>query len=290
MRTLLIIGFGDVARRALPALSKNWRLLALVRSADAARACRSLGVIPVHADLDDRSTLPRLAGLADAILYTAPPDTLGEGDSRSRKLLSALAKVQSIPQRWVYISTTGVYGNRDGAWTNETTPLRPQSARAKRRVSAECTLRAGARRLGFTLTILRAPGIYAADRLPLERLSTGMPVIRAEEDSLSNHIHADDLAALCVAAFKRHGGIRVYNACDDEPLAMGDWFDLLADNFDQPRLPRLSRAEVRQQVSPALWSFLAESRRIDNTRIKRELAFRLAYPNVHMALATLRGR
>jgi nucleoside-diphosphate-sugar epimerase len=285
MRTLLIIGFGDVARRAVPALAKRWRILALVRSRAAADACRALGVLPVLGDLDDAIPLSRLAGLADAVLYTAPPPASGRDDPRPRKLLSALAKTQSIPQCWVYISTTGVYGNRDGAWVDETARPAPLSDRAARRVSAECTLRAGAQRLGFTLSILRAPGIYAADRLPLTRLESGMPLIRADEDSVSNHIHADDLAALCVAALERRHGIRVYNACDDEPLAMGDWFDLLADRLGRPRLPRLPRSKVQPLVSPALWSYLVESRRIANGRIKRELKARLVYPSVRAFLA-----
>lgn len=285
MQNLLIVGFGDVARRALPLLGKSWRVFALVRSAEAAALCRQLDVTPLLGDLDNLASLARLAGLADAVLYTAPPTGHGADDARPRKLLSALAKAPSLPQRWVYISTTGVYGDAGGAWVDETTPCRPASSRAQRRVAVERTLRRGAQRLGFCLTILRAPGIYAGNRLPLERLNTATPMIRALEDSLTNHIHADDLAAVCVAALKRHHGIRVYNACDDEPLAMGDWFDLLADTFALPRLPRLPRAEVKQQVSPALWSYLNESRRIRNARLKRELKFSLSYPTVRQALA-----
>lgn len=284
MQNLLIVGFGDVARRALPRL-KNWRVFALVRGPEAVARCHQLGVIPVRGDLDDAASLARLAGLADALLYTAPPPAHGTGDARPRKLMAALARAQSLPQRWVYISTTGVYGNADGAWIDETTPCRPGSARAGRRVAAERTLRAAAQRHGCSLTILRAPGIYAAERLPLERLNTDTPMIEAGDDSVTNHIHADDLAALCVAALnRRHHGIRVYNACDDEPLPMGDWFDLLADTFQLPRLVRLPRAEVQARVSPALWSYLSESRRIGNARLKRELKCPLAYPTVRHAL------
>lgn len=285
MQNLLIVGFGDIARRALPLLLKSWRVFALVRSNQAAAKCRQLGVTPMLGDLDDFSSLARLAGLADAVLYTAPPATQGSEDPRPRKLLAALAKTQSLPQRWVYISTTGVYGDAGGAWLDETSPCRPNSPRAARRVAAERTLRNAAGRSGFCLTILRAPGIYAVDRLPLERLSTDTPMIQASEDSITNHIHADDLAALCVAALnQRQHGIRVYNACDDEPQAMGDWFDLLADTFALPRLKRLPRHEVQALVSPALWSYLKESRRISNARIKHELKFKLAYPTVRQAL------
>ncbi|WP_024304008.1 SDR family oxidoreductase [Pseudogulbenkiania sp. MAI-1] len=287
MRTLLIAGFGDVARRAVPLLAPHWRLLALVRRPEQAALARRLGVQPVAADLDDLSSLSRLAGLADALLYTAPPPDNGERDPRLAKLLGALAKAKSLPQRVVYISTSGVYGDAAGRWLDETAPLRPQSTRAKRRVDAEHRLRAFARSSGASVTILRTPGIYAAERLPTTRLLNGTPLIEAREDSYGNHIHADDLARLCAAALQRTGGIRVYNACDDEPLAVGEWYDRLADALGLPRAPRLPRAEVQAAVSPALWSFLAESRRLDNRRLKRELGVQLRYPRVDDFLATL---
>ncbi|RXZ43619.1 SDR family oxidoreductase [Crenobacter cavernae] len=285
MRTLLIAGVGDVARRALPALTRRWRVLALVRSPEAAHRARSFGAIPLPADLDDDASLERAAGLADAVLYTAPPPLSGATDPRMRKLLSALGKGESIPQRWVYISTTGVYGDAGGAWLHEASPCRAASPRALRRLDAETNLRAFAARHGASLTVLRAPGIYAEDRLPLERLKAGTPCLETGDDSWSNHIHADDLAAICVAALERQGGIRVYNACDDQPTAMGDWFDALADAYDLPRPARLPRDAVRQTVSPALWSFLAESRRLSNARLRRELKVELAWPSVHCWLA-----
>ncbi|SMF37636.1 SDR family oxidoreductase [Pseudogulbenkiania subflava] len=289
MRTLLIAGFGDVARRAVPLLAPHWRLLALVRRPEQADEARRLGIQPVLADLDDKRSLARLAGLADALLYTAPPPERGEHDPRLGKLLCTLAKGKSLPQRVVYISTSGVYGDAGGAWLDETAPLRPQSARAKRRVDAERRLRAFARSSGASITILRAPGIYAAERLPTTRLINGTPLIAADEDSYGNHIHADDLARLCAAALRRTGGIRIYNACDDEPLTVGEWYDRLADALGMPRAPRLPRIEVQAAVSPALWSFLAESRRLDNHRLKRELKVRLRYPTVASFLATLPG-
>lgn len=289
MRTLLIAGFGDVARRAVPFLAPSWRLLALVRRPKQIAEARSLGVLPVLADLDDKRSLTRLAGLADALLYTAPPPERGESDPRLGKLLCALAKGKSLPQQIAYISTSGVYGDAGGAWLDETAPLHPQSARAKRRVDAERRLRAFARTHGATVTILRAPGIYAAERLPTTRLINGTPLIAADEDSYGNHIHADDLARICVAALRREGGIRVYNACDAEPLMVGEWYDRLADALGMPHAPRLPRAEVQAVVSPALWSFLAESRRLDNGRLRRELGVRLRYPTVASFLATLPG-
>lgn len=288
MRTLLIIGAGDIARRTLPLLRGHWRIMALVRSAENAANWRTLGVQPLMANLDDAHSLQRISGLADALLYTAPPPDSGPHDPRLRKVLSQLAKTASLPQRIVYISTSGVYGNAGGNWLDESSPLAPQSPRALRRVDAERQLRAFAMLHGCALTILRAPGIYAANRLPLSRFSSQAPLIDAAEDSISNHIHADDLARLCAAALNQNrGGIRVYNACDSQPLPVGDWYDMLADTLGYPRLTRLPREQVRQLVSPGLWSFMAESRRLSNKRLLRELPGCLRYPSVDVLLREL---
>ncbi|MFO1234552.1 MAG: NAD-dependent epimerase/dehydratase family protein [Rivihabitans pingtungensis] len=281
------MGCGDVARRAMPALSRHYRVLAVCRRAEQAAQWRALGARVVWADLDQTDSLRRLAGLAQALLYTAPPPAEGQRDARARRLIAALQYHAMVPQQVVYISTTGVYGDCAGAWVDETRPLNPESARAWRRVDAERAWRDYAHRHGASLSILRAPGIYAAERLPLERLRAGTPLALASEDGYSNHIHADDLAGLACAALRRRGGIRVYHAGDDEALATGAWFDALAEHFALPRAPRLPRAQLRQQVSPALWSFLRESRRIDSQRARRELAWPLRYPTVSDFLASL---
>ncbi|WP_199154704.1 NAD(P)H-binding protein [Chromobacterium sp. ASV23] len=288
MRTLLIIGAGDVARRAMPLLRGHWRVLALCRSADAASRWRALGTVPLHADLDNHASLARLAGLADAALLCAPPPGHGRTDPRTRKLLYALAKADSIPQQWVYISTSGVYGDASGRWLDETAALRPRNERAWRRADAETVLRRFAIRHGCALTILRAPGIYADDRLPLSRLFNQTPLIADAEDSWSNHIHADDLARLCVAALSRRHGIRVYNACDALPLPVSRWYRALAETLDLPCPPQLPREAVKASVSPQQWSFLGESRRLDNRRVLRELGVALRWPSVLDYLAALR--
>ncbi|RBB94553.1 SDR family NAD(P)-dependent oxidoreductase, partial [Pseudomonas sp. MWU12-2115] len=166
------------------------------RTKEAAAPWRALGARPMLGDLDNAASLGRLAGLADAALLTAPPPPSGKSDPRMRKLLYALAKADSIPQQWIYISTTGVYGDAGGGLLDETSPLRPANDRARRRLDAESQLRRFAIRRGSALTILRAPGIYADERLPLARFASGAPLIVDAEDSWSNHIHADDLARL----------------------------------------------------------------------------------------------
>lgn len=280
MKRILIVGSGDVALRALPWLTRRFRVYALVRQPEACAALRAAGAVLLRGDLDDRRSLKRLAGLADAVLHFAPPPASGEGDPRTKRLLAALGSGKSLPQGVVYISTTGVYGDCAGACVDETRPCRAQTARGRRRVDAERRLRAFARRSGVRVALLRAPGIYAADRLPLERLQRADPVLVAEEDVHTNHIHADDLARIaCLALFRARAG-RAYNASDDSAMKMGDYFDAVADAFALPRPPRLPRAEIASRLSALTLSFMGESRRLDNGRLKRELRVRLRYPTI----------
>ncbi|NDV12047.1 NAD(P)H-binding protein [Crenobacter caeni] len=287
MRRLLIVGFGDIAARASRQLTRRYQVSALVRTEASASRARALGVRPLCADLDDQCSLERLVGAVDAVLYCAPPPGTGQTDPRVRRLLAALGKANSIPRRLVYISTSAVYGNAPHGLTDETRPPCPAHARARRRLDAERTLRAYACCHGASLAILRAPGIYAADRLPIQRLRDGLPVVRAEEDGWSNRIHADDLAALCVAALERQGGIRVYNASDDSALKHGEWLGLVADAIGLPPPPALPRDEAAALLGAQRFSFMADSRRLCNRRIKQELAVRLAWPDGRTFLASV---
>ncbi len=288
MQRLLIIGCGDVMRRALPWLTGRHRVYATVRSPEDAAEVRRLGAIPIRADLDDRASLKRLAGIAQRVLHSAPPPPEGRRDSRTRHLLAALESRGILPRRLLYISTTGVYGDCGGAHIDETRRPDPGSSRGKRRLDAEQMLRAWGARTGVQVSILRAPGIYAAERLPTARIARGEPVLRPEDDVHTNHIHAEDLARIACLGLYRGRPNRTYNACDDTELAMGEWFDRVADAFDLPHPPRLSRAEAAQRLSPMTLSFMGESRRIGNRRLKQELRIRLLYPTVDHGLAAAR--
>lgn len=285
---ILIVGSGDVAARAIPHLVQRARVFAVVRRSDAAASLRALGAMPVRADLDQARSLHRLAGLAQRLFHFAPPPDRGEGDPRSRRLAAALAR-RSLPTRLVYISTTGVYGDCRGESVPETRPLRASTARAKRRVAAEGILRSFARRSGCRLAILRAPGIYAAERLSLARLERADPVLHAAEDVFTNHIHAEDLARVAIRALRRGGNCRAWNVSDDSELRMGEWYDRMADTFGLPRPPRASRREIEAVLSPMMLSFMSESRRLDNARMHRELRVSLRYPTVDAGLAQARA-
>jgi nucleoside-diphosphate-sugar epimerase len=280
MQRLLIIGCGDIGLRAAKLLVTRYRVYALVRDPCQAGKLRAIGVIPITGDLDQRSTLNRLTGLAQLVLHFAPPPSQGTSDSRTRNLLAALGKTASLPQRLVYISTSGVYGNCAGALVPETRRINPTNPRALRRADAESRLRAWVRRSGVAVSILRVPGIYCASRLPLERLKSGTPALNAEEDGYTNHIHAQDLARVTIAALRRGKPCRIYNTSDNSHLKMGDYFDFVADRFGLPRPPRVSWAEAKQRIPESLLSFMSESRRLVNKRMKRELGVKLLYPDV----------
>jgi nucleoside-diphosphate-sugar epimerase len=182
--------------------------------------------------------------------------------------------------RLIYASTSGVYGDCGGARIDETRPVRPDNARAKRRVSAETQLRAATRRGVLSASIMRIPGIYAGNRLPLARLQKGTPALAPADDVYTNHIHADDLAAILVLAIRRARPQRVVHASDDSDLRMGDYFDLVADKLGLPRAPRVSREQAEAQLEPMMLSFMRESRRLQNTRLRDEMRYALRYPSI----------
>ncbi len=280
--SLLIIGCGDVGLRVVRALGARLRVFALTSSPHRCAALRAVGVLPVVGNLDDPSTLGRLAGLADAVLYLAPPPASGHTDPRLRSLLAALS-LRSLPARVVYASTTGVYGDCKGAWVTETRPVNATTDRARRRVDAESCLRAWGRATGVRVTTLRIPGIYASDRAggrPQDRVERGTPVLAAEDDGYTNHIHADDLARACIAALWRGRAQRVIQVCDDSDLKTGDYYDLVADLSGLPRPVRVSRSAAAAHFSAAQWSFLNESRRLSNERMNSELRLALRWPTV----------
>ncbi len=307
---ILIVGCGDIGLRAARLLRGRARLYGLIRNPERAAALCKAGVAPLIGDLDDRAGLKRLTGIADAVLHFAPPPAQGDTDPRTQRLIAGLGRRSLArgnaryglkgyayrhgnkglrPYALVYISTSGVYGDCGGAWVEETRPTRPHNARAKRRVDAERRLRRWAGRSGRRLAILRAPGIYAQDRMPEARVRQGLPSLKPEEDIHTNHIHAEDLARLAVIALFRGRPNRVYHAVDDSHLKMGDWFDVVADHLGLPRPPRLAKDEVMAAVTPAMRSFLTESRRLSNRRSKQELRFRLRYPTVYEGLGTASG-
>ena len=287
---LLIVGCGDVGLRVATRLPLRVRALALTSTPERVAELRAHGLVPLRGDLDHPATLARLAGLADRILHLAPPPGEGADDPRTAALLAALRR-RARPMSLVYGSTTGVYGDAAGARFDETRPVRPANARAVRRVAAEDRLRQAGRSGALRPSILRIPGIYAADRAggtPRERLLRGTPALVHDDDVYTNHIHADDLARACIAALWRGRPQRAYHVCDDSTLRMGDYFDLAADLYGLPRPRRITREQARAELPPMLLSFMSESRQLVNTRLRRELRLRLRYAQVEDGLRDVR--
>jgi nucleoside-diphosphate-sugar epimerase len=288
---LLIVGCGDVGQRVAAQLPPGVRLLALTSSPERLAGLRAQGVTPLQGNLDQPATLRRLSGLATRVLHLAPPPTENltdwRRDPRTLSLLRAL-RLRSLPQAMVYGSTSGVYGDCAGEWVNEVRAVNPGTPRAQRRVDAEQQLRFFGRSSGTRVHALRIPGIYAPDReggTPRPRLLKGTAVLQAEDDVYTNHIHANDLARACIAALWRGLPQRITNVSDNTELKMGDYFDMAADLYGLPRPPRLSRSTAQQQLPLMLLSFMGESRRLDNTRLQRELRVPLRHPTVREGLA-----
>ena len=284
--TLLIVGCGDVGMRVAHLLRGRVRVLALTSSPQRVPTLRAAGVVPLIGNLDHAESLFRCAGVADAVLHLAPPPLSGHTDPRTGNLLRCLARERRV-KRIVYGSTTGVYGDCGGAMFDETRAVNATTDRARRRVDAECQLRQFGRTMGVTVTVLRIPGIYAGDREgghPRDRLKRGSAVLMAEDDVYTNHIHADDLARACVAALARGLPQRVVHVCDNTDLKMADYFDLVADLEALPRPRRITRQQATTELSPMLLSFMSESRRLQNKRLKSELQLTLRYPTVNTGL------
>ena len=288
---ILIVGCGDVGLRTAKAMMPRCRVRALTSSGSKHPQLRAMGITPLAGNLDEPATLQRLAGLASHVLHLAPPPSSGRQDPRTRHLLEALARRGRV-RSLVYGSTTGVYGDAAGERFDETRPVAPATDRAHRRVDAEARVRWWGRRLavrgGTHATILRIPGIYALDREggdPRDRVRRRAPVLQAEHDVYTNHIHADDLARACVAALWRGRPQRVVHVNDDAEMLMGDYFDQVADLAGLPRPPRMSPAEAQATLSPMQRSFMGESRRLINRRLKDELRVVLHWPDVQTVLA-----
>ncbi|MFN5350181.1 MAG: SDR family oxidoreductase [Polaromonas sp.] len=290
---VLIVGCGDVGLRVARLLPASVKVMALTSTSTRVPEFRAQNITPLLGNLDKPASLKRLAALATRVVHLAPPpndDPHARSDPRTRSLLQAL-RLRTVPLGIVYGSTSGVYGDCQGLLVDETRPVKPDTSRAHRRVDAEAQLRWFGRSAGVPTHVLRIPGIYAPDReggTPRGRLLKGTPVLAAADDVYTNHIHADDLARACLAAMHLGKPQRITNTSDDTDLKMGDYFDLAADLYGLPRPPRLARQEAAAQLPAMQLSFMSESRRLDNQRMKTELRLKLRYPTVQEGLLDLR--
>ncbi|PLY00446.1 MAG: NAD(P)-dependent oxidoreductase [Desulfuromonas sp.] len=289
MQRVLIIGCGDIgkriARRAKKAGLEVW---ALTRSETHASEMQELGINTVTGDLDEPLPIDNLPTAGAHVIYLAPPPGGGENDPRVRTFAASVLPGEE-PAKVVYVSTSGVYGDCEGAVVTEQTPLNPQTARALRRVDAEQLLGEWGKHRNIPVVVLRVTGIYGPGRWPLARLREGHPVLREAEAGLTNRIHADDLANICLEAAERADAGEVYNVSDGHPTSMTEYFNRVADAFDLPRPPQVTQEEAKQVMTPLMLSYIAESRRMDNGKLLQELGVILEYPDLEAGLQTAKG-
>jgi nucleoside-diphosphate-sugar epimerase len=289
-QNVLIVGCGDIGVRVARLMRASaGEVSAVARSKSSAQRLAGFGISPVCADLDKVDTLQSLPVAGKLVFYLAPPPGGGPIDSRMRNFCTAIGAGQA-PAKVVYISTSGVYGDCGGELVDEQTPVNPQTSRAKRRVDAESCLTEWGRRLGVPIVILRVTGIYGPGRLPIARIRQGHPLLNEQESPPTNRIHADDLAAVCVAAADRGGDGEVYNVSDGQPGTMTQYFNQIADLLGLPRPPLLAMAEARKMMTPMMLSYLSEARRMDNRKMLDQLAIDLLYPDLLSGLKNVVGQ
>jgi nucleoside-diphosphate-sugar epimerase len=283
----LIVGCGYVGTRLARREAGRRPLLALVRSGRSESSLRAADIRASCIDLDgtpDPALQPQLAAAAEraAVIYLAPPPDSGTTDPRLAAFLEQISAAQ--PAVLVYVSTTGVYGDAGGALVDENTPLAPANDRARRRVAAECTARAWCARHELRCVILRVPGIYGPDRLPLERLQRSEPALHEDEAGPGNRIHVDDLVTAILAAVDQPSAQGIYNVVDGDHSSTTAYLQLTADAAGLPPPPLVSRAEALQRIPPGMLSFLLESRRVESRRMRDELGVRLQYPTLRSGI------
>jgi nucleoside-diphosphate-sugar epimerase len=284
---LLIVGCGDIGRRiaalyiAQNSSQKTKQIIhGVVSSQESKDICEQAHIHTAVINLDDQnySSNKQLSKLkAPNIFYFAPPPSLGKSDPR---LAQFLKTISYQPKRIVLISTTGVYGDSQGEWIDESTATIPKADRAHRRLSAEQALQDWANINKVQFMILRVPGIYAEDRLPLSRLKKGLAVVNESEAGWTNRIHADDLAQACKLAMHCEASNQIINITDGNPSSMTEYFNYVADYAGLPHPPQISMKEAEATLSEGMVSYLKESRRIRNDKMLDILNITLKYPDI----------
>lgn len=282
IQPIWIAGCGDIGRRVAKIyLHKDQSVNGFVRTRSSQQSCQEVGVNATIADFSQSLDFDPDCVRDAQLFYFAPPPSQGRRDSSLAKFL---AHIKAPPQRILLISTTGVYGDSDGEWIDENSPVQPNVDRAYRRADAESKLQQWAHRNQKEFVILRVPGIYALDRLPIKRIKNALPVLRKEDSPYTNRIHADDLARVCCLAMDKAKSGEVFNVTDGHPSTMTEYFDHVADYAGLPRAPKISMARAQQEMSEGMLSYLNESRKISNQKLLDELGVKLDYPSLHETL------
>jgi len=288
MKITTIIGCGDIGSRVGKILlEQGYSVQVTAKDEERAADLRDKGFLPVVGHFDYQEDTPEIDVHGQQVFYFMPPQGGGKTDARMLNFCRKLS-AENCPEKIVYISTSGVYGDCGGEVVTEETPVNPQTARAERRVSAENQLREQSDRLGFDLVILRVTGIYGPGRLPVARIMQGHPVLLPGEGGYTNRIHALDLVQICLAAMERADHGEIFNVSDGEQSTMTDYFNAVADYSELPRPKQISLAQAEKEMNPLMLSYLKESRQMDNSKLLNKLGIELLYPTLKSGLQACR--
>ena len=276
MTVLLSLGHGysaqALARLLIP---QGWTVIGTTRSADKAAALAAQGVEPLVLPGDIAPALAR----ATHLLSSVAPDDAGDPILRAYGPVIAAAAPRL---HWAgYLSTTAVYGDHQGGWVDEDTPLTPSTKRGAARVAAEQAWAA----LGLPLHIFRLAGIYGPGRGPFEKVRDGTARRIIKPDQVFSRIQVDDIAQTLAASIRHPAPGRVYNLCDDDPAPPEDVIGHAAHLLGLPLPPAIPYDQA--EMTPMARSFYAESKRVRNDRIKSELGVTLHFPTYREGLSAL---
>ena len=287
------MGCGYIGKKIAHRLkANNPDFFCFVQSEKSKDICISMGLKSIQFDLDESDTLIDEAGKSllvnSDIAYLAPPQRSGEKDIRMQHFISMLETLSAAPSKILLISTTGVYGDCEGEWIDEQQPTKPQADRARRRLSAENQLKTYCEKFKVQYVVFRVPGIYAPDKLPVKRITSGEPIVNAADSGYTNRIHADDLSAFCVEALVGDEVTTgIFNCCDGAPSTMNDYFVKVADALKLTRPKEISLLQAQQELSPGMLSYLAESKRISNKKLLSHFKTRFKFANLDAGLKSL---
>ena len=284
-KKVFIAGCGYIGERvALLYKESGAKVTCMVRSLEHAAQLESLGFDSVILSLDDPAEYPALSLSDSEVFYLVPPPGGGISDSRARNFIARISNAEK-PSKIIYMSATSVYSETSGGVVTEVSPTTPASAMGKRRLDAEAAFLTYGLKKKSPVIILRVSGIYGPGRLPLMQISQGQPLLREEESGPSNRIHADDLASICLAAAQHGENGAIFNVSDGNPSSMTTYFNACADALNLPRQQQVTLEEARQVMSPLMFSYVSDSRIIDNSQMLDRLNISLRYPSISEGLA-----
>lgn len=286
MTTTLIIGCGYVGEKValqLMQLESNHNVYATVGSSSKAATLTIQGIKTqaINFDAEDITalTIPREPY---RLLYLVPPSREGEKDTRLQRVLNILQT--RPPVHFVYMGTSGVYGDCQGDWVNESRIPNPTSEPSKRRLHAEKIVDRWSATQQCSRTLLRVSAIYGPERLPIKRIREGRPAVNADESAWSNRVHIEDLTTICIKALAREGLNEIFNVSDGHPTTSEEFISTIARALGMPLPSSISLKQALCEATPAQRIYLTESRRLDNRLLLQKLDLRLRFPTIDSAI------